>query len=138
MRVTQKIRKACSIRLELLQPYIDTWQDALKVMAKPQNVPASLLNLSELIDEMWYLAGDRSFDMNWYSKRALLTGVYTSTEWYMTQDKSPNFVDTYNFLDRRLQDVGTIGKTASDIKGTAEFFKKTVQGIIESKSGMKF
>jgi ubiquinone biosynthesis protein COQ9 len=33
----------------------------------------------------------------------------------MTQDKSPNFVDTYNFLETQLNDVKTMGNGLNDV-----------------------
>lgn len=57
----------------------------------------------------------RNLQMNWYSKRTLLAGVYTSTELYMTQDKSQDFQETWKFLDRRLQDVAFVGRTVSEV-----------------------
>ena len=38
-----------------------------------------------------YLQGWRFFQMNWYTKRGLLTGVYKSTELFMIQDNSEDF-----------------------------------------------
>ena len=34
--------------------------------------------------------------------------VYVSTETYMLTDKSPNFIETWEFLDRRLSDATAI------------------------------
>jgi ubiquinone biosynthesis protein COQ9 len=48
-------------------------------MAVPQNAPTSVAELARLVDEIWYLAGDESVDANWYSKRATLAAVYSST-----------------------------------------------------------
>ncbi|KAI8907465.1 COQ9-domain-containing protein [Powellomyces hirtus] len=132
MRITAKIRTACIMRLKLTAPYISTWPDALGIMAQPQNAPMSLRNLGELVDEMWYLAGDRSADLNWYSKRTLLAGVYTSTELYMTQDRSPDFEETWKFLDRRLQDVAFFGRTTSEITNYLQFGIKSAFGVLSS------
>jgi ubiquinone biosynthesis protein COQ9 len=63
----------------MTKPILHYWPQALSLMTMPQNAPTTLQQLSELVDEMWFLAGDRSTGMNWYSKRALLAGVYTST-----------------------------------------------------------
>ena len=46
--------------------------------AFPLNIPSSLENLGLLVDDIWYFAGDRSTDMNWYTKRALLAALYSS------------------------------------------------------------
>jgi len=49
------------------------------VMSLPQNVAGSATELAKLVDEIWYLAGDRSVDFSYYTKRGLLSGVYVST-----------------------------------------------------------
>lgn len=51
-------------------------------MALPENVGSSLRELARLADEMWFLAGDRSVDFSWYTKRATLSTVYASTGEY--------------------------------------------------------
>jgi ubiquinone biosynthesis protein COQ9 len=47
--------------------------------ALPQNGLTTSKKLSQLADEIWYFAGDKSTDLSWYSKRALLVGIYAST-----------------------------------------------------------
>ena len=49
------------------------------MMSLPQNVAGSATELAKLVDEIWYLAGDRSVDFSYYTKRGLLSGVYVST-----------------------------------------------------------
>ena len=36
---------------------------ALAIMAQPNNIPMSVEHLAKLVDDMWYLAGDRSADV---------------------------------------------------------------------------
>mmetsp|Transcript_13775 Transcript_13775/g.23017 ORF Transcript_13775/g.23017 Transcript_13775/m.23017 type:complete len:105 (+) Transcript_13775:359-673(+) len=88
-------------------PYLSVWPQAIALQALPQNVPTSLKNLASLMDEVWYHAGDASFDMNWYIKRVGLGFVYGSTELYMLTDYSSNFEESWSFLERRLQDTLT-------------------------------
>ena len=90
-------------------------------MAVPENVPYSIKHLAELVDEIWYLGGDNSHDLNWYSKRMLLAAVYSSTELFMTTDTSDDFKHTRDFLKRRIKDVGKVGKSASDLKNIFTF-----------------
>ena len=54
---------------------------------------------------MWYAAGDTSADFNYYTKRGLLTPVYTTTLLYWLNDDSEGFENTWGFLDRRIADV---------------------------------
>lgn len=54
--------------------------------------------------------------MNWYTKRAALTGIYNTTELVMIQDSSPDYQDTWAFLDNRIQDVVNMATTAKQVE----------------------
>ena len=43
--------------------------------------------------------------MNWYTKRAILAGVYASVLLFWLGDDSYEFADTWEFLDRRINNV---------------------------------
>jgi ubiquinone biosynthesis protein COQ9 len=62
---------------------------ALALLAQPANSPAALALLAELLDTIWYAAGDSATDGSWYTKRATLGAVYAATELYMLTDYSP-------------------------------------------------
>ncbi|KAF9930880.1 Ubiquinone biosynthesis protein coq9, mitochondrial [Modicella reniformis] len=129
----EKIRLGTLTRLGMIAPYIDRWPEALAVMGQPSNVPMALNHLAKIVDEIWHLAGDKSADMNWYTKRASLAVIYTTTELYMTTDKTPNYEATQKFLDRRFEDAATLGKATNEVLQIAEFGAKSVFGIITSK-----
>lgn len=42
-----------------------------------------------LVDEIWHAAGDEGSDIDWYVKRSVLGGIYSTTEIYMLTDRSP-------------------------------------------------
>jgi len=69
------------------------------------NVPAGLHMLYCSVDEMWYAVGDLSADFSFYTKRALLAGVVSTTTLYWLDDESDRRADSWAFLDRRLADV---------------------------------
>ncbi|ORX64104.1 ubiquinone biosynthesis protein COQ9 [Basidiobolus meristosporus CBS 931.73] len=123
LSTTEKVRKACITRLQHTMPYAESWPEAAAILAEPWNAPVAMRHLSSLVDDIWYLAGDKSFDFNWYTKRFLLSGVYTSTEMYMTKDHSPDFTNTLEFLDRRLEDISML----------ASFGFQTARGILNSR-----
>ncbi|MEM6390832.1 MAG: COQ9 family protein, partial [Pseudomonadota bacterium] len=56
-------------------------------------------------DRIWIALGDTSQDVNWYSKRAILSGVYGSTLLYWLGDETPAAEATWAFLDRRIAGV---------------------------------
>ena len=43
--------------------------------------------------------------------------MYVLTETYMISDKSQDFKDTWEFLDRRIEDTQALGKVISGSKG---------------------
>ncbi|CAD5120903.1 DgyrCDS9456 [Dimorphilus gyrociliatus] len=118
--MTSFIRDAVEYRLRLNSPFIGNWPNAMAKMALPQNAPESLKLLAQLCDDIWYEAGDKSTDINWYTKRGLLAAVYKSSEFYMIQDTSEDFNATWKFLDRRLKDLSTVGKFIRDTGNMGE------------------
>ncbi|KAM7414061.1 hypothetical protein PAMA_019059 [Pampus argenteus] len=128
------LRDAVETRLRMYIPYIETWPQAMSMLLLPHNIPDSLKHLSTLVDDIWYYAGDRSTDMNWYTKRAALTGIFNTTELVMVQDSSPDFQDTWNFLDNRIQDVVNMATTAKQVQSTGETM---VQGLMGAAVTLK-
>lgn len=60
--------------------------------------------------------------MNWYTRRAALTGIYNTTELVMLQDSSPDFEETWAFLDNRIKDVVNVANTAKQVIAFLFFF----------------
>ena len=102
-------------------------------MALPSNITPSLRELARLSDEIWFLAGDTSVDTSWYSKRATLSAVYSSAEVFMTTDSSPNFIETEQFLDQRLEEVKVIGRAAGDVGQWMGFTGMSFFNMLRSK-----
>ncbi|RDX64398.1 Ubiquinone biosynthesis protein COQ9, mitochondrial, partial [Mucuna pruriens] len=108
------ISKLIRIRLEMQAPYISTWPQALSIQAQPVNVPTSFKQRAVLVDEIWHAAGDNASEIDWYAKRTILGGIYSTTEIYMLTDSSPDFRDTWAFLDARVKDAFDLKKTIQE------------------------
>ncbi|XVF88919.1 hypothetical protein PTKIN_Ptkin19aG0089600 [Pterospermum kingtungense] len=117
---SQRISKLLRIRLEMQAPYISKWPQALSIQAHPLNVPTSFKQRAMLVDEIWHAAGDEASDIDWYVKRTVLGGIYSTTEIYMLTDSSPEFRDTWLFLDDRVKDAFDFKKTIQEAKYLAE------------------
>lgn len=121
LKIREKIAMAVTTRLKLYAKNREAVRKIVAFMSLPQNAGAAVKSLSETVSKMWYLAGDNSTDYNYYTKRFLLGGVYSSTLLYWLNDKSENYADTEAFLMRRIEDVMQIQK----LRGKAEsFFEK--------------
>ncbi|GAB1293496.1 Ubiquinone biosynthesis protein COQ9, mitochondrial [Apodemus speciosus] len=126
-KTDQFLRDAVETRLRMLIPYIEHWPRALSILLLPHNIPPSLSLLTSMVDDMWHYAGDQSTDFNWYTRRAVLAGIYNTTELVMMQDSSPDFEDTWRFLENRINDAMNMGHTAKQVKSTGEAL---VQGLM--------
>lgn len=118
MSVTDRLKFGVRARLELIAPVLSTWPQAMGLGASPQNAPTTFNKLAKLSDEIWYFAGDKSTDASWYTKRALLTGIYASTELFMLSDASPSFQETWAFLDRRIDESIALGEVPQNVRMT--------------------
>lgn len=105
MKIRERIATAVRVRLRLHQNQRDVIERTLAWLALPPNQPLGARSLWRTADVMWRAAGDTSTDYNWYTKRAILSGVYSSTLLYWLQDGSEDFKATWAFLDRRIGNV---------------------------------
>ena len=86
-----------------------------------------------LSDEIWFLAGDKAVDPSWYTKRASLSMVYSTSELFMTNDRSPDFADTHQFLARRLQEVQSVGRAVGSVGQWVGFTANAGINVLRSK-----
>ena len=105
MGLTKRVAAAIHLRLERWAPERETIRRGLALLALPQNAATSLRLTYDTVDTVWKAAGDRSADFNYYTKRASLAAVYGAVLLYWLEDQSDGFADTWDFLDRRLDDV---------------------------------
>lgn len=110
MKIRERIASAVMVRLRANSHHREAVRRALGYYAMPWNAPAGLQALYATVDAMWRAAGDTSTDYNFYSKRALLAGVFTSTVHVWLDDTSDDLSDTEAFLRRRIENVMEIEK----------------------------
>jgi ubiquinone biosynthesis protein COQ9 len=116
LKIRDRIKRAVRIRLERHAGEREAVRRALALLSLPFNAGLGLKLLYKTVDAMWYAAGDTSTDFNFYTKRATLAGVYSSTLLYWLNDRSPGSEATWSFLDRRIDDVMRIEKLKSQVK----------------------
>jgi ubiquinone biosynthesis protein COQ9 len=102
MRPSARLRAVIALRLEQNRPHKDAVRRALAVLALPHNARVAAQATARTIDAIWHAAGDRSADFSWYTKRAVLTPIYTATLLHWLRDTSDDDAPTLAFLDRML------------------------------------
>lgn len=105
--------------------HADTWPQAMAAMATAEKLSTALELMTELIDGIWELAGGTSTESSKQSKRVVLQIIYTTTELYMLTDFSPGHADTWQALDRRVEDALALGEGAQNLeKSVMEVFNR--------------
>ena len=96
------------------------WLDVVRglaILAMPQNAGRALKLGWRTADTMWRLAGDTATDYNYYSKRAILGGVYAATVAVFLDDESEGYAETRAFLARRIENIMSFEKTKAQWLG---------------------
>ncbi len=117
LKVRDRITLAVRVRLEQNAGHREGVRRALAILALPINAPVAARLLYRTVDAIWYAAGDRSADFSFYTKRATLAAVYSSTVLYWLNDRSEGMSETWAFLDRRIADVMRFEKLKGRLRG---------------------
>ena len=109
MRFRDRIAFAVRARLEAVEDR-ELVRRGTTLFSLPNHAADGAKAIWQTCDHIWTALGDTSDDVNWYTKRATLSGVYGATVLYWLGDDSEGNVRTWEFLDRRIEDVMQIEK----------------------------
>lgn len=115
MRIRDKVSFAIRARLEAVEDR-ELVQRGTTLFALPQNAGDGAKLIWGTADRIWSEMGDTSRDLNWYSKRATLSAVYSSVVLYWLGDQSEGHSATWEFLDRRIENVMQFEKTKAVLR----------------------
>ena len=115
MRFRDRIAKAVQWRLELVENR-EVIRKGAALFALPPYAPEGAKLVWGTCDTIWNALGDTSTDYNWYTKRATLSGVYSSTVMFWLGDNSKEHHRTWEFLDRRIDNVMQIEKVKATVQ----------------------
>lgn len=104
MRFRDRIAHAVRLRLEAVEEK-ELVRRGMTLFALPPYAADGARALWQTADHIWQALGDTSQDVNWYTKRATLSAVYSATVLYWLGDTSEDDAATWAFLDRRIDNV---------------------------------
>lgn len=135
LRFRDKIAAAVRYRIEAV-----TDKEAVRKGSTLFALPQNAVDGSKLIwgtcDAIWTALGDTSDDVNWYTKRTTLSGVYASTVLYWLGDESEGNIATWEFLDRRIENVMQIEKLKATLRDNP-LLSKLMAGPAKVFSGIR-
>ncbi len=114
-RLSARVRGLILLRLRQAEGEREAIRRGLSVLSLPGNRLAGLRSAARTVDAIWHAAGDSAADMSWYSKRAILSGIYAATLLFWLQDESGG-AETEAFLDRRMSELGRFGRATGALR----------------------
>lgn len=134
MRYSERVAHLVVKRLEIAAPDREAVRRAAAYFALPLHAATGTRCIWHTADTIWNALGDTSQDANWYSKRAILSGVYSSSLLFWLGDDSADFAATRAFVDRRIAGVMSFEKTKAKVKKTRayELFRRGPGRVLDA------
>ena len=114
LRFRDRVALAIRLRLELADK--EAVRRGSTLFALPQHAAEGANLLWGTADAIWTALGDSSRDVNWYSKRVSLSAVHAATVLYWLGDTSDDHTATWEFLDRRIDNILQIEKLKAGLR----------------------
>ena len=118
MRFRDKVASAVRFRLQSVEDK-EAVRRGAALFSLPQNVALGARLIWGTADAIWSGLDDNSTDLNWYTKRTTLSAVYGSCVLFWLGDDSPDHAATWEFLDRRIENVMQFEKVKSKARENA-------------------
>ncbi|MEM6904910.1 MAG: COQ9 family protein, partial [Pseudomonadota bacterium] len=116
LRIRERITYAVRRRIELVASDREAVRRGAALLALPIYTGEGPKAIWHTADVIWTACGDTSEDYNWYTKRAILSSVYSATVLYWLGDPGRDFEHTWAFLDRRIENVMQFEKTKASLQ----------------------
>ncbi len=120
LKFREKVAAAVRFRLEAVEDK-ELVRRGMTLFSLPTHAGEGAKAVWQTCDLIWDALGDTSDDVNWYTKRATLSGVYSSTLLFWLGDDSPDHHKTWEFLDRRIGDVMQFEKLKAQVNSNPLF-----------------
>jgi len=115
IKTHKKVRELIYLRLLEYKKEKDSIRRAYFTLLLPTNSKIFSIIMFRIVDQIWFLAGDKSTDFNYYSKRGILFAIYYSSVMFLINNDF-DIKKTLNFLDAKLQKVSKIPNIKSNLK----------------------
>ncbi|WP_150292944.1 COQ9 family protein [Sphingobium estronivorans] len=117
LSIRKRILALIEARLTLLARDREALRRAQAILAMPRNAARAAKLGWRAADGMWRAAGDETTDLNHYTKRMTLAGVYAATLLVFVDDESEDWAETRAFLARRIEGVMRFERAKARWKG---------------------
>lgn len=124
IQLGDRLATAIRLRISVYAPHKESVRRTIAHLVLPTNAGTAARNLARTVNAIWYAAGDRSADVSYYTRRAILLPVYVAAILYWLDDESEGAIETWQFVARRIDDVMRVPK-----------IQKTLQAPVDALAG---
>tara|TARA_A100001011_G_C14256717_1_gene820400 strand:- start:436 stop:1137 length:702 start_codon:yes stop_codon:yes gene_type:complete len=135
-RIRDRINFAINLRLDVASKNKEAVKRSIGLFSNPRYFSEGLKATWATADLIWNLVGDQSNDLNWYSKRFILSSIYMSALIIWIDDESQDFQETRGFISRRIDDVMVLEKFKGKVRTTpvlGDMYEKFEKNIFYSQ-----
>ena len=133
LRFRDKVARALRIRLDVIEDR-EAVRRGMTLFALPHLAADGARLMWGTADAIWTALGDTSRDVNWYTKRATLSGVWSAVVLYWLGDQSEGTQKTTAFIDRRIDEVMQIERVKARLRDNP--LLKPITGPLGKLGGM--
>jgi ubiquinone biosynthesis protein COQ9 len=116
LKIRDKVAFAIRARLDHLRPHKEAVRRAAATLALPGKQFLAAELSWKTADAVWRGLGDASTDLNYYTKRAILAGLWTNVMARWFGDNSDDEAPTRAFLDARIENVMQFEKAKARLR----------------------
>ena len=116
LKIRERVTQGVILRLQQIGRHEEAARRAQARLSLPDGLSTGAAVMWSAADMIWRAIGDTSTDGNFYSKRAVLSGVLASTAPVWLNDALPNKPDARAFLDRRIENVMQFEKVKARVR----------------------
>lgn len=139
MRVRDRVTQSVIIRLSQIGRHDEAARRAQARLSLPDGISTGAKLTWNAADMIWRAIGDTSKDVNFYSKRAVLSAVLASTGPIWLSDSLPDKPEAKRFLDRRIENVMQFEKFKARVReaqksapNPADLFGRLKTGVAQA------
>ena len=137
LKIRDKVTQGVLARLEAIGPHEEAARRAMSRLALPDAAGQGAAQIWSGADTIWCGIGDTSTDVNFYSKRTILSGVIGSSLLSWLSDASSDKAKARGFLDARIQNVMQFEKAKWDFKKKTADFPRPAEILGRLRYGTK-
>ena len=128
--IHKRIRKVLLSKISLMNKDKPFYRSIFLNLLIPKKNFSLSSQLYNSVDQLWFIAGDSSTDFNFYTKRLILSGIYSRVMLFFFNNNNQEELE--NILDESLKRVSKIPEIKSKLKIFKEYFPKIANFVKNS------